>query len=107
MPKWNQIVDVIWSTPEDQRDNPAVGFDWDNIDPDTSQQGYLRSGLNELKPGQKLYVVFRVAYLYNIPGGNVETKWDPILKKSYQQTSAGMIGYEYSAPIGACTIELK
>lgn len=57
--------------------------------------------------GAKMYVTFGVAYEYKTPGGTIEQKWDPDLQKWIPVKSSGLLGYVYSDPIAACTIEFK
>lgn len=97
--------------------SPAEGFttlepevyDW--TAPGASYEGDFKSSFWSImassKPGEKLYVTFHVCYEYEVPGGQVESKWNADLKKFENVVSNGMIGYAYSEPLAASTVEFK
>lgn len=107
IPSWEPVVDVIWTISDEYRTNTSTSFSWESIDKDTDQKQTLQRALQGLKPGNRLYVVWRAAYLYNIPGGQMESKWDSDLNRFVDKPAPARYGYEYSDPYAACTIELK
>lgn len=63
--------------------------------------------LNNIKAGAKLYISFHVCYEYQTPGGATESKWNSVLGRFEQVISNGELGYVYSDPLCAVTVELK
>jgi hypothetical protein len=107
IPLWDPVVDCAWEQPARFLGDISSGFRWDAMGPDANRQQKLKALLRECKPGQRLYVLFRVGYAYEVPAGQVEEQWDPLLKRWIRRTSTGAVGYVLSDPISACTIELR
>lgn len=57
--------------------------------------------------GARIYCTFSVAYQYLTPGGEIENKWDAERQKWIPVESTGLLGFVFSDPIAACTIEFK
>jgi len=101
-PKWASPLEGFTSL------DPEV-YDW--TAPGAKYEGDFRSAFWSMmaasKPGEKLYVSFHVCYEYEVPGGQVESKWNSDKNKFEDVVSNGMIGYAYSEPLAASTVEFK
>jgi len=62
--------------------------------------------LRMAKPGYKYYFMLRMAYEYNVPGGQTENKWNSILNRFEPVVSTGGVGYVFSDPIATCSVEI-
>ncbi len=107
VPLWDPIVNCYWRQQERYLSDSTSGFRWESIGPDASRREGLKAALLKLKPGHKLYVIFRIGYAYEVPAGLGEEQWDLLTKKWVRKTSTGAVGYVLSDPISACTIELR
>lgn len=116
----NALENVKWPASikdEPQWAEPKVGFSdlseevygW--FAPGVKYEGDFRSSFWSIMPasapGQKLYITFHVCFEYQVPGGQVESKWNSVLERFENVTSNGMIGYAYSAPLAVSTVEFK
>ncbi|MBP7634725.1 hypothetical protein KBA41_11205 [Candidatus Ozemobacteraceae bacterium] len=88
--------------------DPEV-YDW--TAPGASYEGDFRTAFWSMmaasQPGEKLYVTFHVCFEYQVPGGQVESKWNSDKNKFEDVVSNGMIAYAYSEPLAASTVEFK
>lgn len=107
IPRWDPAVDCVWEQQARFLGDTTSGFRWNDTGPAALWQQKLKAYLSESKPGQRLYVLFRVGYAYEVPAGRAEEQWDPLLKRWTSRTSTGAVGYVLSDPISACTIELR
>ena len=107
IPLWDPIVDCVWEQQARYGSDSTSGFRWDALGTDPPRQQKLKSYLRDLRPGHRLYVIFRVGYAYEVPAGQMEERWDLRQKKWVRRVSTGAIGYMLSDPLGACTIELR
>lgn len=107
IPLWDPVVNCCWPQEERYLSDSTSGFRWESIGPDPSRREALKAALLKLRPGHKLYVIFRVGYAYEVPAGLGEDRWDPQKKEWLRLTSMGAEGYVLSDPISACTIELR
>ncbi|OGK05311.1 MAG: hypothetical protein A2W80_16740 [Candidatus Riflebacteria bacterium GWC2_50_8] len=102
LPKWASSTDGYSSL------SPDI-YGW--VSAGMSYEGDFRSSfwsiMGSSVPGQKLYVTFHVGFEYQVPGGQVESKWNDVLQKFENVTSTGMIGYACSEPLAAATVEFK
>ncbi len=107
IPLWDPIVNFFWTQQERYLSDSTSGFRWESIGPDPSRRDALKAALMKLRPGQRLYVIFRMGYAYEVPAGLGEEQWDLQTRKWVRKTSTGAAGYVLSDPISACTIELR
>lgn len=99
VPTWASPREIGYTVTDESRSWIGAAARWDEM------KGELWE-LARTKPGQKLYVAFRVGYKYKTPGGQMESKWDPDLKKFVMVPSQGLLGFEYGEPLAVCTIEI-
>ncbi|HAE37054.1 MAG TPA: hypothetical protein DCG57_00265 [Candidatus Riflebacteria bacterium] len=110
--KWpaNLKEEPKWASSEDGYSSllPDI-YGW--ISAGMSYEGDFRSAFWDVmltsQPGEKLYVTFHVGFEYQVPGGQIESKWNDVLQKFENVTSTGMIGYACSEPLAAATVEFK
>ncbi len=107
IPRWDPVVDCYWEQLTRFLDDSTSGFRWDAVGPNASRQQKLKAYLKFCKPGQRLYVIFRVGYAYEVPAGLAEEQWDPLQRRWVRRISTGAVGYVLSDPISVCTIELR
>ncbi len=107
VPLWDPVVSCCWPQQEKYLSDSTTGFRWESIGPDPSRRDALKAALMKLRPGHRLYVIFRVGYAYVVPAGLGEEQWDLQKKRWVRLTSTGAVGYVLSDPISACTIELR
>lgn len=99
LPTWGEPREQRYTVTDASRSWTGAAATWDEL------KGELWQIANA-KPGQKLYVVYRVGYKYKTPGGQMESKWDPDLKKFVMVPSPSLLGFEYGEPLAVCTIEI-
>ncbi|HNW30087.1 MAG TPA: hypothetical protein PKN50_16525 [Spirochaetota bacterium] len=107
IPRWDPVVECYWEQQERYGGDTTSGFRWDSIGPDESRREKLKAHLANCRPGQKLYVIFRVGYAYRVPAGLAEEVWDSRENRWVRRVSTGAEGYVLSDPISAATIELR
>ena len=97
-----------WGTPREQRYTVSdesklwtgAAATWDEMKGELWQ-------LAGARPGQKLYVVYRVGHKYKTPAGEMESKWDSNLRQFIRVPSKGLLGFELGEPLAVCTIEIR
>jgi hypothetical protein len=100
-PKWSEPQYKYYNATTESKDFITSGFKWED-----GLKSSVGDWIVAAKPGYKMYVIYRVAYEYSVPGGQIENKWDSDLKKFVPTKSTGGIGYVYSDPVAAGTIEV-
>lgn len=107
IPQWDSVAEFEWLQQARFGSDSTSGFRWDDLGASPARLQALKERLKALAPGNRLYVIFRIGYAYEVPAGQVEDRWDPRSRKWVRQISAGAPGYVLSDPISACTIELR
>ncbi len=107
IPLWDPIADCVREQQARYLSDTTSGFSLSAAGPAAPWQQKLKEHLSGLRPGHRLYVIFRVGYAYEVPEGEPEERWDPRQKRWVRRTSTGAAGYVLSDPISACTIELR
>jgi hypothetical protein len=100
VPNWGKPRQQMYTVTDASKSWTGAAATWDEM------RGELWE-LANAKPGQKLYVVYRVGYKYKTPAGELESKWDPNLRQFIQVPSKGLLGFELGEPLAVCTIEIS
>jgi hypothetical protein len=101
-PEWSEpIAELTYEANDANSSWSTCGIKWEDM------RWELQSYLASEKAGTKLYITYCVGYSYEVPGGQVETKWNSDLNIWEDVVSQGAVGYVYSDPIASCTIEIK
>jgi hypothetical protein len=102
VPKWSApTCDKYFTIDDESKTYTTSGFRWQD-----GLSSSLSDWLENSKPGYKIYAIYRVCYEYSVPGGQIENKWDDVLKKFVPTKSTGGIGYVESDQIAAVSIEI-
>lgn len=99
VPTWGKPREQRYTVTDEAKSWTGAVATWDEL------KGELWE-LAGAKPGQKLYVVYRVGYKYKTPAGQMESKWDSNLGQFVQVPSRGLLGFEFGEPLAVCTIEI-
>ena len=100
VPAWGKPREQRYTVTDESKSWTGAVATWDEM------KGELWE-LAGARPGQTLYVVYRVGYKYKTPAGELESKWDPNLRQFVQVPSKGLLGFEYGEPLAVCTIEIR
>jgi len=92
---------VSFRTPIGQAQADWVGavYAWQDLKVDALE-------LKRALKGTRFYVTFHIGFEYKTPGGQIEHKWNDVLKRWEPRKSLGLVGFEYGDPLAACTIEV-
>jgi len=99
VPTWGQPREQRYTVTDESKAWTGAAATWEEM------KGELWE-LASARPGQKLYVIYRVGYKYKTPAGELESKWDPNLRQFIQVPSKGLLGFVLGEPLAVGTIEI-